>query len=884
VTVLQPSQMTFKAIRRIIGFIALSALAASAPAQAARVILPADVTPDHYEIVVTPDAGALTLTGKVRIDLTVRAATSRIVLNDADIVIDRASLSGDAAAPVASPAVSYDDKTETASFSFARTLAPGHYALSLDYHGKIYQQASGLFALDYQTPAGSRRALFTQFENSDARRFVPCWDEPGRKATFSLTVTAPADQMALSNMPVAQTTALAGGLRRVRFQDTPKMSSYLLFLGLGDFERVHRDVGGVDVGVVVKRGDTARAAYALDAAAHILPYYDSYFGKPYPLPKLDLIAGPGSSQFFSAMENWGAIFFFESDVLVDPRVSTESDRQDVYTTVSHEMAHQWFGDLVTMAWWDDLWLNEGFASWMENKATDQFHPEWKLWLQELGEKEGAMQVDARAGTHPIIEPIDDVLQANEAFDTITYSKGAAVIRMFEAYVGPDAFRAGVRRYIAAHAYGNTVTDDLWREIDPASPGKPLSAVAHDFTLQPGVPMIRETADVCRNGQTDLTLAEDQFAVDAPAGNPAAWQAPVTVKVIGGGTAQAVIGQAGARLSVPGCGPVVLNAGQAGYFRSVYLPKDLTALTDHLGDLTADDQLGLINDERALAYVGVQPMGGFLALGPKLDEKADPIVWSQYAKYLADLDRIYDDQPGQGRFRAYVSRALTPEFVRVGWDAKPGEDANVAIMRASLLDTLGQIGAPDVGAEARRRFDAYLKDPASLSAGARRTVLNIVAQHATPQDWDQLHDLAKRAPTEVERSQLYGLLGRAEDPVLARRGLDLAVSGEPAPTVAPNIVDGVAQRYPAMALDFVAANWPKLREMLEPDSRSQYAADLARHGADAALIAKLDAFAAKNIPASAQGEVRREDATIAYRARIRSQRLPDADRWLAGQGF
>ena len=872
--------MTSRSRVRIIGLGVLSALAFAAPASAARIVLPSDVTPDHYEIAVTPDAAHLTFTGSVKIDLTVHAATRRIVLNDADIVIDRASLAGEADAPQ----VADDDKTETASFAFSHTLAPGQYALSLDYHGKIYQQASGLFALDYQTAAGSRRALFTQFENSDARRFVPCWDEPGRKASFSLTVTAPADALALSNMPIAETTPLPDGLARVRFQDTPKMSSYLLFLGLGDFERVHRDVGGVDVGVVVKRGDTARAEYALDAAAHILPYYNSYFGKPYPLPKLDLIAGPGSSQFFSAMENWGAIFFFESDVLVDPRVSTEADRQDVYVTVAHEMAHQWFGDLVTMAWWDDLWLNEGFASWMENKSTDQFHPEWKLWLQELGEKEGAMQVDARSGAHPIITPIDDVLQANEAFDTITYSKGAAVIRMFEVYVGPDAFRAGVRRYIAAHAYGNTVTDDLWREIDPASPGKPLSGVAHDFTLQAGVPMIREITDFCHNGQSELMLAEDQFAVDPPTGKPARWHVPVTVKVLGGGTAQVVISDPGAQVIVQGCGPVLLNAGQAGYFRSDYMPEALKALTDRFGELAADDQLGLINDQRALAYVGVRPMGGFLALGPKLDEKADPIVWSQYAKYLADLDRIYDDQPGQGRFRAYVRRVLTPEFARVSWDEKPAEDANVAILRASLLDTLGQIGDPDVLTEARRRFDAYLKDPASLNAGARRTVLNIVAQHATPDGWEQLHALAKAAPTEVERSQLYSLLGRAEDPALAQKGLDLAVSGEPAPTVAPNIVDSVALRYPTMALDFVAANWPKLSEMLEPDSRSQYAADLARHGADPALIAKLDAFAAKNIPASAQGEVRREDATIAYRARIRGQRLPDADRWLTGQGF
>jgi len=873
--------MTSRSRVRIIALGVLSALAFAAPASAARIVLPSDVTPDHYEIAVTPDAAHLTFTGSVKIDLTVHAATRRIVLNDADIVIDRASLAGEADAPQ----VAYDDKTETASFAFSHTLAPGHYALSLDYHGKIYQQASGLFALDYQTAAGSRRALFTQFENSDARRFVPCWDEPGRKASFSLTVTAPADALALSNMPIAETTPLPDGLARVRFQDTPKMSSYLLFLGLGDFERVHRDVGGVDVGVVVKRGDTARAEYALDAAAHILPYYNSYFGKPYPLPKLDLIAGPGSSQFFSAMENWGAIFFFESDVLVDPRVSTEADRQDVYVTVAHEMAHQWFGDLVTMAWWDDLWLNEGFASWMENKSTDQFHPEWKLWLQELGEKEGAMQVDARSGAHPIITPIDDVLQANEAFDTITYSKGAAVIRMFEVYVGPDAFRAGVRRYIAAHAYGNTVTDDLWREIDPVSPGKPLSGVAHDFTLQAGVPLIRELSATCEQGQTTLALAEGQFAVDAPTGRAATWRIPVTASVLGGGQAKAVVDAAGGRMSLPGCGPVILNAGQAGYFRSVYTADGLAALTSRLGELSADDQLGLINDERALAYVGEAPMGGFLGLGPRLDGKTDPIVWDQYAKYLADLDRIYSDQPGQPAFRAYVRRVLTPELARVGWDETPGEDANVAIMRASLLAALGQVGDPDVLAEARRRFMIFLVSASdhALSAATRRTVLTIIAQHADQADWDQLHLLAQRARSEVERQQFYSLLGRAEDPALAQKALDLSISGEPPPTVAPNVVDSVAIRHPGLALDFSAAHWAVISQLMEPDSRTQYAADLVGRGADPALIAKLDAFADKNVPASARGEVRRADAQIAYRARIRKDRLPDADRWLGGQG-
>ena len=359
------------------------ALPTFAATPAKRVVLPDTVTPRHYRIDFTPDLGALTFKGTVEIDLDVRRATPAIVLNAADLVIDSASLSGEASAP----SVTLDEKIQTVTLTFGKPLATGPRKLKLAYHGTIYQSASGLFALDYQAPQGSARAqlraLFTQFENSDARRFVPCWDEPGIKSTFELSATLPAELMPISNMPVAASEKLAGGLQRVTFAKSPKMSTYLLFFGAGDFERVHRVVQGVDIGIVVKRGDTANAAYALDATAELLPYYNDYFGTPYPLPKLDLLAGPGSSQFFGAMENWGAIFYFERFLLVDPKVSTQSDKQYVYNVIAHEVAHQWFGDLVTMAWWDDLWLNEGFASWMANKATDHFNPAWKVWLQSL---------------------------------------------------------------------------------------------------------------------------------------------------------------------------------------------------------------------------------------------------------------------------------------------------------------------------------------------------------------------------------------------------------------------------------------------------------------------------------------------------------------------
>ena len=291
---------------------------------------------------------------------------------------------------------------------------------------------------------------------------------------------------------------MPGNLQHVRFGTTPPMSSYLLFFGAGDFERSHRSVDGVDVGVVVKRGDLSQANFVLDSAVDILHYYNDYFGTPFPLPKLDLIAGPGESVTFGAMENWGAIFSWEYEMLVDPRISSEDKRQRAYIVAAHEMAHQWFGDLVTMQWWDDLWLNEGFASWMESKVTDHFHPEWNIWLQRLDDRQKAMELDARQGTHPIITPLVDSEQAQEAFDEIAYEKGSAVIRTLESYLGEEAFRDGVRRYIRERAYGNAVTDDLWQQMDRGS-SRPITQIAHDLTLQAGVPMISELSSTCADG-------------------------------------------------------------------------------------------------------------------------------------------------------------------------------------------------------------------------------------------------------------------------------------------------------------------------------------------------------------------------------------------------
>ncbi|MBS0364404.1 MAG: ERAP1-like C-terminal domain-containing protein [Proteobacteria bacterium] len=853
-----------------------AATAATAPtaaiAAADRVVLPDNVIPRHYDIAVTPDAAHLRFGGSVRIDVQVVRATRAIVLNAADLSFDRAALSGRSEAPK----ITLDPTRQTATFTFAQPLTPGLYTLSLDYRGRIYQQASGLFALDYEANGGGQqRALFTQFENSDARRFVPSWDEPGRKATFTLTATVPAAQMAVSNMPVQSSEDAGPGLKRVHFQATPRMSSYLLFFGLGDFERIARRVGKVDVGVVVKRGDAAKAAFALDAAAQLLPYYDEYFGTPYPLPKLDLVAGAGSSQFFGAMENWGAIFYFDRDLLLDPRLSTERDRQGVFEVIAHEMAHQWFGDLVTMAWWDDLWLNEGFASWMSNKATAHFRPQWQVWLGSLNDNDAAMQTDAAQGTHAVVTPIRDVLAASNAFDSITYLKGAAVIRMLESYVGERVFRDGVRHYMKAHAYGNTVSDDLWREIDPLSPRK-VTGIAHDFTLQAGVPLISARTRLCTGGQQQLELTQGRFAVD-DSGRAGArlWHVPVEIQSLVGHEppTRVEVSAAAPAIVTVACGPVLVNAGQTGYFRTRYSSEAFAALAGHFAHLTADDQLGLLHDTSALALAGDASLADLRHLAASLPVAADPLVWDALAGKLLDIDEFYRGSPARAAYRVYARELLRPVVAKVGWEARAREPDNVALERAAVLEAMGRLGDPAVVAEARRRFAQLRTAPASVPAAVRKAALQAVAVNADAPTWEAIAALARSAPTLLEKEQYYDLLGSTEDPALAQRALDMSLTNEPPMTLRTRIIGSVARLHPEMAAAFTIAHWQAIAPLLESASAPEFVPNLAAGSTDLKLIDHLDTFAAANIPQTARSALNKSVARIRYGASVAVRLAP-----------
>jgi len=845
--------------------------------------LPRSVRPSHYAVSVTPHADKLAFDGHIAIEIEVLEPTAKIVLNQLDMQFSKVTLTPAKGKAVAAASTDVDNKAQTASFNFAKEIAPGKYTLAMDYSGKIGTQANGLFAIDYTNEAGKQRALYTQFENSDARRFIPSWDEPAYKATFDLEAIVPAAQMAVSNLPVAQRTELGNGLAKVKFGTSPKMSTYLLFFGLGDFERATDTVDGVEVGVVTQRGSVDQARFALEASKVVLAEYNDYFDTPFPLPKLDNIASPGSSQFFSAMENWGAIYTFEGAMLINPAISTEGDKHSVFEIAAHEIAHQWFGDLVTMSWWDDLWLNEGFASWMESRTTARLHPEWKTALGKVGSRDRAMKRDAIASTHPVVQHVETVEQANQAFDAITYSKGEAVITMLEAYVGEQAWRDGVRTYMKKYAYQNTVTDDLFREVEVAA-GKPIMEIAHQFTLQPGVPLVRVGKATCAGGQTTVVLSQGEFTNDRPDKVPLHWNVPVIAQVAGHAEARTIV-DGDTTITLEGCGPVVVNAGQSGYYRTLYSPEAFKTLRDSFATLPAIDQLGLLADTWAQGFAGLQPSSDVLELASAVPADAEPEVLGRVAGVYGGIDEYYKDDPARrARFRAFALPRLQPLLANLGWTPRAGESDSQAILRTGLIGTLASLGDEAVIAEAKRRWAASKAgDKSVLPASLRRTVLGIVATHASAQEWDTLRATAHAEKNAMMHDQYYNMLAAAEDEALAKRALELALTDEPGATNTARMISIVSGRFPELAFEFALTNMDKVNERVDATSRSTYYPGLAGSSGQKEMIGKVQAYAEKYLD---KGSRRAADTTVSSienRLRVRAEQLPAIDAWLAKHG-
>jgi aminopeptidase N len=850
--------------------------------------LPKTVVPTHYAIELAPDQQKLTLSGVELVDIDVREPTTRIVLNAVDLTLANVSVDDKQR-----PDVSIDANAQTATLSLREPVPVGPHRLRIAFSGKINPFARGLFYADYPTAKGTKRMLASHLEPADARRIFPCWDEPAFKATYTLTAIVPQKFLAVGNMPIEREEAISGGLKRVVFAPTPKMSSYLLVFAAGELERITANADGVTVGVVAAEGKSAQGRFALDNAVKLLGFYNDYFGVKYPLPKLDLIAVPGG--FGGAMENWGGITFFESRLLFDPATTADSARRGIFIVLAHEMAHQWFGDLVTMGWWDNLWLNEGFASWMQEKAADHFYPQWKGWLNGYAQKQYAMSLDARRTSHPIQQRIADESEAMTAFDGITYNKGQAFIRMLESYLGDDAFRDGLRRYMAAHAYGNATTADLWQALEAAAAGKPVAEIAASFTEQDGVPLVVAETE-CRGRAQHLTLRQERFAIVptrsfAGGGGdasppPLRWQLPVTAgPVAGRGRRFNILLDGSADLAAGRCGePIKVNLGDIGYYRTEYGPHDRAALVKSLSAMTPEDRVNFLADSWALVKAGRVEVSSYLDLIGRIAPNDQRAVWEQVIGALAHLNRLARDRTERADLQSYARRILRPVFDRLGWGGTQGADDDEVLLRARLIRTLGELGDADILAEAKHRFESFLGDPAALAPALRDPVFHVVGVTADRQTYDTLLSLARKATATNERLRYYYAAASARDPIFARETLKLTLTDEMPNTIIGGVINTVASsgEQPELAWAFVKKHYDALLAKLGPSFRDLSIANLMTNFSDGAHAAELLQFAPAQATSGGKVMTARALETIAIAADLKARALPAAAAFIKEQ--
>jgi aminopeptidase N len=875
---------------RLLSLSLLAAAALSAPAALAEPPfafartpgqLPKDVIPKYYAVTLDPDPEKLTIDGSEVIDIEVAKPTRTIVLNALDMEVPRASVDGK---PVA---VRVDNQQQTVTVTLAEPLAAGTHKLALDFKGKIGQTPEGLFYVRYQAPDGSKKLMFgTQMEPTDARRMFPSWDEPVFRSRFQLSVKLPEKFEGVSNMPVESEQKLEGGRKLLRFAPTPAMASYLVVLCAGEFDAVEDVVAGVKIRVVTTRGKEQNGRYALASLKALLPYYNDYFGQKYPLPKLDMIALPGG--FGGAMENWGGITYNESALLFDPERSSQVTRERVHNIIAHEVAHQWFGDLVTMAWWDNLWLNEGFASWMASKATDHFNPGWQFWQRQDASKQTAMDIDARRTTHPIQQPVKEPAEAAAAFDAITYQKGQAVIRMIESYLGEVAFRDGIRSYMDAHKLSNTTTADLWNALGQAS-GKPVAEIAASWTEQPGLPVVQVRQECAPGGKRFLALAQERFTINDPQAKPQLWKIPLTWAPVGSQKIETtLLVSPSTRVAAGACSdaPVKINVGNTGYYRVQYDPTLARQLAERFDRLPADDRLNLLSDTWALVEAGRASARDYLALAERVRPDDTLAVWDQVIDTVRELDLLQRDQPGRPTFQESARRLLKPLYARLGWEAKPGEAETDALLRARVLQALGTYQDQQVIDEARRRFAAFLTSPASLPGNLRPPVTRIVGRWADQKTYDQLHELGRKTASTEEQRLFYAAMASALDPKLAAQTLDLALTDELEPGIASALVSQVATigEQPNLAWRFLQKHPKELLGKQAFFSRYRYVGTVTGLFKDADHARELVEFARANLPADALPEIDKAAERIEAREQIARKALPQVKAWACNQGI
>lgn len=732
--------------------------------------LPTHVKPERYEIIIKPDLENFTFEGDETIYLTLEKGVKEIILHCVELEVECEGAK-----------VSYDKAKEIAKLSFQKPIKAGKHELKLKFTGILNDKMRGFYRSRY----GDKHLAVTQFESTDARRAFPCFDEPSQKAIFDVTLMVPAHTVAISNTIESAVREHESGYKIVEFEPTPKMSTYLLAFIVGEFEYIeNKTKNNILVRVFTTPGKKEQAKFSLDVAIECLEFYENYFDIPYPLPVLDLIAIPDFAA--GAMENWGAITYRESTLLIDEEKSSVANKQWVALVIAHELAHQWFGNLVTMEWWTHLWLNEGFASFIEYLAIDHIFPDWDIWTQFVATEMGqAFELDALKNTHPIEVEVGHPAEISEIFDKVSYSKGASILRMLWQYLGAEDFRKGLSHYLKKHAYANAKTEDLWKALEEIS-GKPVAAVMKNWTSQPGHPVIK-----LKIKNQKLKLTQDRFFISPiskkETKDDTVWSIPLDGFLMDKKT-----------IDIPNR-EEKLNKKETSFVRVDY-PKNYLAKLDNL---SAPDRLGLIRDSFDLAESGNSPTTLALELALRYKEEEDYTVWSQLTGHLNKLDNLLDEE----NFKKYGREVYGKIVGKMGWEKKKNEKHTDVFLRSMVLYQLGSFGDEITIQKAKKLFGSKI-DP-----DLRSVVYNLIAENGGEKEFNTLIKMYKEEEHQQEKDRIGRALGLFKEKKLLKKTLDFAISKHVRFQNTLGIITSVwgnpAGRY--LAWEFVKKNWKLLKE-------------------------------------------------------------------------
>jgi puromycin-sensitive aminopeptidase len=768
--------------------------------------LPRSVTPVRYDLTFTPDLDAATYTGSQDVTVDVRETVQAISLNALELEIDPGELRAPEGRTIIVTSVDLDPDLQRATLRLAEPVEPGRWTLHQDFRGHLNDKLRGFYRSTYTDDDGVTHTIATtQFEPADARRAFPCWDEPDLKAVFGITLIAPEGLAAISNGPEIEREPQADGGVRVRFADTMVMSTYLVAFVVGRLELTDPvDAGGVPVRVAHVPGKGHLTAFALEAAVFSMEFFRSYYDIPYPDAKMDMIALPDFAQ--GAMENTGCITYRDALLLVDPEQATQPELENVADVVAHELAHQWFGNLVTMRWWNGIWLNEAFATFMALLTVDAWRPEWERWAAFARICSSAKEVDALHSTRAIEYPVHSPDDTAGMFDVLTYQKGAAILRMLERYLGEERFREGIRHYLKTHEYRNTETHELWDAIEEAT-GEPVRRIMDQWIWQGGYPLLEAVA---RDG--GVQIVQRRFLADG-GHDDTTWDVPLRVRGTGGQEQSLLVGEGGAHVALSD--PVtVVNAGAASFVRVHYDHDLLGGLTSHLEALTAPERYNVVDDLWAAVAAGSASASDFIRFAERFGDEHDLAVWQAVLQGLGWCDRFLEGEPRE-RFRTFVRRLVAPALDRLGWEAGDADADRVKSLRGALLQALGVLGADPNAEAAARELEAEARAGKPVDPALAAASVNVVAVHGGPKDYVRFAEMADHAPTPQEQLRyLYGLplfRGAGEMTRTLAAALDGGIRTQNAPFVLAFAT--LNREQGELAWDFLRSRWDELNARL-----------------------------------------------------------------------